>query len=172
VRQKVSKYPSPEDADPICHNASDGGELPQSAARIQNPNPESRIQNPNPESIPARDRAKEFDVFWNEYPRKEGKKKARDAYDKVGAPLDVLLDALKQHKKSAQWTKDGGQFIPHPATWLNGKRWEDTMVMDTGIPKGASGVLGAAELENIRRVMRDPIEQEGHYAGTSGNWLD
>jgi hypothetical protein len=26
---------------------------------------------------------------------------------------------------SAEWTKDGGQFIPHPATWLNQKRWED-----------------------------------------------
>ena len=158
VRQKVSKYPSPEDADPVCQSAASGGKLPQSAARIQNPNPESRIQNPNPESIHARDREKEFNLFWAEYPRKEGKKKARDAYDKVDAPLDGLLEALNQHKRSAQWTKDGGQFIPNPATWLNGKRWEDTMVMDNGIPKGASGVLGAAELENIRRAMRDPVE--------------
>ena len=158
VRQKVSKYPSPEEADPVCQSAASGGELPQSAARIQNPESESRIQNPNPESIPARDRAKEFDLFWDAYPRHEGKQKARQAYNKVEVPLDILLEALKQHKRSAQWTRDGGQFIPHPATWLNGKRWEDTMMVDTGIPKGASGILGEAELENIRRAMRDPVE--------------
>ena len=160
VRQKVSKYPSPEDADPVCHNAADGVELPQSAARIQNPNPESRIQNPNPESISARDRAKEFDLFWDAYPRHEGKQKARQAYNKVDAALDVLLDALKQHKKSTQWTKDGGQFIPHPATWLNGRRWEDSVIMDTGIPKGASGELGEAELWAIKRVLEEDFSEE------------
>lgn len=170
VRQKVSKYPSPEEADPVCQSAASRGELPQSAARIQNPNPESRIQNPNPESVRARDRAKEFDLFWDAYPRHEGKQKARQAYNKVDAPLDVLLDALKQHKKSTQWTKDGGQFIPHPATWLNGKRWEDTIVMDTGSIWG-SCKLGEAELEAIRRAMNEPIDEEVEYAGTSGNWL-
>ena len=43
VRNKVSKHPAPEE----CQSAADCGELPQDAARIQNP--ESRIQNPNPE---------------------------------------------------------------------------------------------------------------------------
>lgn len=159
VRQKVSKYPSPEEANPVCQSAADGGELPQSAARIQNP--ESRIRIQNPESVRARDRAKEFDLFWDAYPRHEGKQKARQAFAKVDATLDVLLEALAQHKRSAQWTKDGGQFIPHPATWLIGKRWEDTMVVDTGIPKGASSVLGSAELENIRRAMSEPVWEEG-----------
>jgi hypothetical protein len=32
---------------------------------------------------------------------------------------------VKVWKNSQQWTKDGGQFIPMPATWLNGRRWED-----------------------------------------------
>jgi len=27
-------------------------------------------------------------------------------------------------KKSEAWTKDGGQFIPAPLTWLNQARWE------------------------------------------------
>ena len=161
VRQKVSKYPSPDEADTACQSAASGGNLPQSAARIQNPESESRIQNPNPESIPARDRAKEFDLFWDAYPRHEGKQKARQAYNKVDADLGVLLDALKQHKKSAQWTKDGGQFIPHPATWLNGRRWEDSMIMDSGIPKGASGELGEAELWAIKRVMAEDFSEEG-----------
>ena len=53
VRQKVSKYPSPEEADPVCQSAASGGNLPQSAARIQNPESESRIQNPESRNICA-----------------------------------------------------------------------------------------------------------------------
>jgi hypothetical protein len=158
VRQKVSKYPSPDEADTVCQSAASGGNLQQGAARIQNPNPESRIQNPE---IYVRDREKEFDAFWDEYPRHEGKQKARDAYKKVDVSLDVILEALSQHKKSAQWTKNGGEFIPHASTWLNGRRWEDQMTTDySKVPKGASGQLGEAELEAIRRTLAEPIGGE------------
>ena len=158
VRQKVSKYPSPDEADTACQSAASGGNLPQSAARIQNPNPESRIQTPE---IYVRDREKEFDAFWDEYPRHEGKQKARAAYKKVDVSLDVILEALSQHKKSAQWTKNGGEFIPHASTWLNGRRWEDQMTTDySKVPKGASGQLGEAELEAIRRTLAEPIGGE------------
>ena len=34
------------------------------------------------------------------------------------------MESLEKHKRSDQWTKDGGQFVPHPATWLNQKRWQ------------------------------------------------
>ena len=47
VRQKVSKCPSPDECDKPIESAASCGELPQYAARIQNP--ESRIQNPNPD---------------------------------------------------------------------------------------------------------------------------
>ena len=39
--------------------------------------------------------------------------------------IDVLLSAISNQKKSEQWRRDGGKYIPHPTTWLNGKRWED-----------------------------------------------
>ena len=38
-----------------------------------------------------------------------------------------MTAAIAKQKLSDQWTKEGGQFIPHPATWLNGKRWEDEL---------------------------------------------
>lgn len=155
VRQKVSKFPSPDECDSDFEIAASCGELPQNAARIQNPESESRIQNPNPNTRETR--GAEFEKFWSCYPRKEGKQKARAAFEKVTAPLDILLEALEQHKKSSQWCKDNGQFIPHPATWLNGKRWEDQMPMDASVPKGASGVLGAAELEAIQRTLSQDI---------------
>ncbi len=39
--------------------------------------------------------------------------------------MNTILNSLEQQKHSVQWTKDGGQYIPYPATWLNGRRWED-----------------------------------------------
>ena len=154
VRQKVSKCPSPDECDKPIESAASCGELPQYAARIQNP--ESRIQNPNPESeINARvSREDDFDQFWDAYPRKEGKQKARQAFAKVTAPLDVLLEAIEKQKKSDQWSKDGGQFIPHPSTWLNGKRWEDQVVVSKG-QMGASGQIGVAEAAAIRRILAE-----------------
>lgn len=38
-----------------------------------------------------------------------------------------MAKALAAWTVSADWTKDGGQYIPHAATWLNGKRWEDEL---------------------------------------------
>lgn len=68
-----------------------------------------------------------FDRFWDAYPRKIDKADAEKAFRKV-APDDQLLErmlaALERFKASDQWRKDGGQFIPHAATWLNKRRWE------------------------------------------------
>lgn len=155
VRQKVSKCPSPPERSNENDSAASCGELPQDAARIQNP--ESRIQNPNPESetITRRSREEEFDLFWSAYPRHEGKQKARDAFKKVTVPLEVLLTAIEKQKKSAQWSKDGGQFIPHPTTWLNGKRWEDEVSGYGNGQMGASGQLGAAEQAAIRKMLAE-----------------
>ena len=45
-------------------------------------------------------------------------------------PVETLVAAVEAQKASTQWTKDNGQFIPNPATWLNQGRWEDE-VADT-----------------------------------------
>ena len=80
-----------------------------------------------------------FDRFWELYPRKEGKKAARKAWDKIRPGIELqtqIRNALRQQKTSDQWTRDGGQYIPHPATWLNGERWKD----ETVLPARASPV--------------------------------
>lgn len=97
----------------------------------------------------------DFDRFWRLYPRKVNKDGARKAFRKVKEPVEVLLKALENHKKSSQWLKDNGVYIPHPTTWLNQRRWEDVLPEDKSIPKGASGQLGEAELEAIRRVLKE-----------------
>lgn len=69
-----------------------------------------------------------FATFWAAYPKKAGKAAALKAWNKL-APDVVLQEqmgkALEVQKQSQQWRKDGGQYIPMPATWLNGRRWED-----------------------------------------------
>lgn len=70
-----------------------------------------------------------FDEFWALYPRKTAKQKAHQAWSKLKPDdklFQTILGAIRDQAKSAQWLRDDGQFIPHAATWLNGRRWEDT----------------------------------------------
>lgn len=72
-----------------------------------------------------------FLAFWRAYPNKVGKDKAADAWAKQAPNLEACLAALKWQTQQPQWTKDGGRFIPHPATWLNQGRWADERVAVT-----------------------------------------
>ncbi len=68
----------------------------------------------------------DFESFWQEYPKKLGKKKARVSFLKLKKDLfPAILEALEKQKSSPAWQENGGQFIPHPTTWINGERWED-----------------------------------------------
>jgi protein gp37 len=70
-----------------------------------------------------------FLTFWAHYPRREGKGRAWSYWrrDKLDRHLEEMLSKIEQYKQTEQWTKDNGQFIPHPATWLNDRRWEDEL---------------------------------------------
>lgn len=75
-----------------------------------------------------------FDEFWKAYPNKVGKDAARKAFDKRKPGKRLLADmlqALDSQKQSEQWRKHGGQFVPHPSTWLNEGRWQDGEPMET-----------------------------------------
>ena len=76
-----------------------------------------------------------FSKFWEAYPKKKNRKDALNAFRKVKAPLEKLLTALERQKRSREWNKENGAFIPYPATWLNGEQWEniitDAELIDT-----------------------------------------
>ena len=83
-----------------------------------------------------------FVQFWRAYPRKVAKPVAMKAFAKAlqgGTSLVTILAALDRHKRSPQWIKDNGQFIPHPATWLNQERWNDVVEMPQSQPCIQSG---------------------------------
>lgn len=82
------------------------------------------------------DLAAPFEEFWKSYPKKAAKPNAEKAYRKLkpdAALQAALLAAVALQAKSNDWTKDDGQFVPHAATWLNQRRWEDQL------PTGAGG---------------------------------
>lgn len=68
-----------------------------------------------------------FDDFWRLYPKKVGKVAALKAWQKAKCDLiaERIMATLPGHISSKQWTKNGGQYIPNPATWLNQGRWDD-----------------------------------------------
>lgn len=154
IQTKKSRFPSPDDGT-LKKSTVSHGESPTESNPIQsesNPNPNT---NPNPNARETR--GAEFEKFWSAYPRKEGKQKARSAFEKVTVSLEVLLIALESQKKSSQWTKDNGQFIPHAATWLNGKRWEDQLAVDRAGYVNGQRQLDRDEIESIRRMMDTPF---------------
>ncbi len=67
----------------------------------------------------------EFDRFWSAYPRKKSKGQAEKAWKQPHPDIEIILAAIAKAKQSEQWLRDGGQFVPYPATWLNAKGWED-----------------------------------------------
>jgi hypothetical protein len=64
----------------------------------------------------------EFDQFWAEYPRKEGKGAAEKAWEKASKLAEA--ETIFADLRGRQWNPDP-KFIPLPATYLNQRRWED-----------------------------------------------
>lgn len=82
-----------------------------------------------------------FDEFYAAYPRHDSKQAAILKFAKHmneckndeerRALLDKMIAAIEKSKQSDQWQKEGGKYIPMPATWLNQRRWEDEGLVST-----------------------------------------
>lgn len=104
------------------------------------------------------DSEQKFDYFWAAYPKKTGKKAARRAWDKARGkpPIAQVVAAVEAQKLWPQWTRDDGQYIPNPATWLNQGRWDDEPPTVIN-PLDAWAIAGDAADEERRR--REEIEK-------------
>ena len=70
---------------------------------------------------------KDFDLFWEHYPKKVGKKKVQDKFNANNYPIDLIIKNIELQKKSDQWQNQ--QYIPNPETYLNQERWTDEVVL-------------------------------------------
>ena len=69
-----------------------------------------------------------FELWWSRYPKKKSKGNAEKAWAKINPSAELsekILFALAAAVKSYDWTKEEGEYIPYPASWLNAKGWED-----------------------------------------------
>jgi hypothetical protein len=75
------------------------------------------------------DNASGFALFWSAYPKKRAKPAALKAFNAAKVSSELLSTILKdiESRKTGDddWRKEGGKFVPYPATYLNAKRWED-----------------------------------------------
>jgi hypothetical protein len=70
----------------------------------------------------------EFEKFWAMYPKKRAKGDAKKAWhqtESIRPPLERMLNAITVMSASDDWQRSDGQYVPLPATWLRGERWED-----------------------------------------------
>lgn len=88
-----------------------------------------------------------FGDFWSAYPRKVSKGDAEKAFAKLNPDehlLGTILAAVQRAKTREGWAKDGGKFIPYPASWLNSRGWEDEDIAPSAShakPDWMAGVL-------------------------------
>ncbi len=123
--------------------------------RLRNADVTQPLRNGNGEALPEKRRditpivptPSGFDAWWMTYPKKRAKTAAISAWRKLNPDAALqgrLVAALQAQCQSEDWRKDGGKFVPHPASWLNGRRWEDELIAkpyryDPADPRDASG---------------------------------
>lgn len=73
----------------------------------------------------------EFEKFWAHYPKRVAKIDAMRAWVQIQPSRQVvmqMIQALEWQSQQPAWLKDGGQFVPYPASWLRAGRWLDEPV--------------------------------------------
>lgn len=74
------------------------------------------------------EQGQQFIGFWYRYPKKVGKLEAQRAWARLSRDdREAAAAALPAHVAHWQLSGTEKRFIPHPATWLNGRRWEDEL---------------------------------------------
>ena len=67
-----------------------------------------------------------FEQFYNDYPRKVGRYTAERSFKKLSVKDKInAYNGLKNYLRYWKANETEKQFIPHPSTFLNQKRWED-----------------------------------------------
>lgn len=100
---------------------------------------QSRAEKDPPPTPKGEPYSTEFSEFWDVYPKKKHKDDAWRAWKgrKDRPPIADLIASVREHIASTDWTKDSGQYIPNPATWIRAGGWKDVV---TARPNGAAPV--------------------------------
>lgn len=112
---------------------------------------------PNPLKEPIDERestdslSEAFKGFWNQYPRRAGKKTAEKAFGKAvkegASPQDIIAGAMRY---AAERDGQEARFTKHPSTWLNAGCWEDEPAPQGANTRQSNQRMSAAEFARRR----------------------
>lgn len=91
----------------------------------------------------------DFMAFYNAYPKHSGREDAYRAWNQVKPDKQAVLEAISWQRKSKDHLDREPTYIPLPATWLRGRRWEDDKP-------------GWTYKEQVKTVQRPIIQVETH----------
>lgn len=94
-------------------------------------------------------------MFWAAYPKKVARQAALRSWRRLRPDVDLqmwILRGLEKAKRSDQWTRDGGAFVCHASTFLNGARWEDDW---TPAPASAAEAAVEAERQHAAKLLAE-----------------
>lgn len=107
-----------------------------------------------------------FERWWQTYPKSNrvSKSKCLRKWRRVGLEerTEQLVRALLADACSDQWLRDGGRFVPMPATWLNQERWDREVPLSSAAEESklcsVCGVRGIFTLGQRRYCEQHYVE--------------
>jgi hypothetical protein len=106
-----------------------------------------------------------FDRFWSAYPNRTHRIDAEKAWRAIDPPpdtVDRIVAAIEVWRTSRQWSQK--QFIPHPATWLRNRLWEDEFVATAGAQQATQSATALDSLRRQYEFLRRRAETGGEQA--------
>lgn len=103
-----------------------------------------------------------FSKFWSAYPKKVAKSQALKSFTRLNPSnelLNEILANLRARSNHPDWTKDGGQYIPNPTTYLNQKRWEDQLQNCSVVSFQSKNTSSNAQQDFQRKDYRAGMEE-------------
>lgn len=99
---------------------------PQAKDTTEERRGEERIEEKPSSATTIAGYSKAFESFWQIYPKRVNKGSAWKSFKRINPEeYPAIRAGIERKKLCDDWLKDNGKFIPHPATWLNARGWED-----------------------------------------------
>lgn len=124
----------------------------------------SSIEDKCPDKYPTDKETKQslFNQFWKAYPKKKNKAYSEQKFKKIphiSSEFEHIMYSLEKFKKTKDWIKDDGQYIPDPSTWLNQKRWLDFEME----PEKGDEYIPPEQVQEVQPLPVFTEEQERMY---------
>lgn len=125
----------------------------------------NKINKKNKKTLSVSARAREedffdeqlFGQFWKTYPKQIGEWDCREWFRQNHPSAELvgqMIAAIKSQKNTRQWQEESGRYIPYPAKWLEGHRWQDNLNV-----LGKSAEKPSYDIERLKqRSMYIPLD--------------